>query len=148
MSSSAEALRLTRTFEAELRAVEEGHHAIALDGPGRFRVVSDVRPTEWRYTVRAEAGIVTGPDPVVWGPRFTCDHLLVMGTMHRYTTTLAGLTACKHAALVARRLAREGLLEFDPELGWAAPDDAALRAHLEAPPVGRTVDDDDLFANL
>jgi hypothetical protein len=119
---------LSRTIAAEARAVEEGHHAWA-DGR-RFRIVSDT--TDLRYLVSV-AGM--GDANVL----FICDHPIVRGFSTRPHATNPGDATCKHAALVARRLEREGHLMWT-DTGWkltpatAAIVDAELAARRPADP--------------
>lgn len=99
-------------FRAEMRAVEEGHRAILVDHStdrvgyhGLFRVVSETWPDE-RWLVN------------VW-----VDH--APGTLVRTTCTcVSGQTRyqlpvpCKHGALVARRMEREGRAVWRDGLWW------------------------------
>lgn len=139
---------LTRTFHAELRGVEEGHHARreADDDPTVYRVVSDVRPDEWRYRVHvAPAYLAHG---AIAAPEFQCDHLLVQTiSIASVRSESPGLTPCKHAARVARRLEREGLIRWHEVYGWIEADGAKLLTALRPPP-RRSVSDADLFDNL
>lgn len=106
-----------RNLAAEVRAVEEGHRAL-LNGripvalPASFcNVVSDTKPGK-RYQVRASA---SPAGPII----FTCepqgrhayedDHLGLTGE--------PGIVCCKHAAVAARRLEREGLARLDATTG-------------------------------
>lgn len=113
-----------RNLAAEVRAVEEGHRAVVQEG-GWVRVVSDVRTGKW---YRVEFAGWRGM-PVV----FTCrpgGDGAYQGD-HRNTTGV-GVTPCKHAALAARRLEREGLAHLDAEGKWISdgpemPADVAAR---------------------
>lgn len=98
-----------RTLAAEARAVAEGHRAY-LNGDGTLRVVSDTKPGK-HYTVRATCGMDEGA-----GAIFTCDPVgnAAYADDHLHTTSREpGHTPCKHAAVAARRLEREGLLRWD-----------------------------------
>jgi hypothetical protein len=116
MSTPAE-----RNLAAEVRGVEEGHHAFLISDPGlmkrdaggraALKVKSDTKPGKW-YGVNATA---SPGGPVV----FSCepfgdhayedDHLLLTGE--------CGIVPCKHAAVAARRLERARLIELDPITG-------------------------------
>ena len=92
-----------RRLAAEVRAVEEGHHAFRIVGsdPEAYVIVSDTEPdTTWKVTAHDVAGAYT----------FWC-------TCH------AGRNArlCKHSQLVARRLEREGRAELTA-WGWVDPN--------------------------
>ena len=109
-----------RAIAAEVRAVEEGHHAFWNDRLACFTVKSDT--TDATYQIRPEA-IVTAPGALV-SLRFVC-------------TCIAGRTSrsllpCKHGALVARRLERMGLAWFDS--GTWRPLGALLEATVSASP--------------
>jgi hypothetical protein len=100
-----------RTVAAEARAVEEGHHAILdHDDKGSFvRVKSDLlghTGKSWKVRVHA-----AGPGlPLI----FDCvpDGEIRDGHLHAAST--GGRTVCKHQALAARRLEREGLARLLP----------------------------------
>ena len=98
-----------RNLEAEVRAVEEGHHALLLrDQRGAYlRVVSDTVPGK-EFRVRAYA-----PQP---GDQlmFECEpHGVEAGVNdHKFRSAPAGIAGCKHAALAARRLERAGIATF------------------------------------
>jgi hypothetical protein len=91
-----------RNVAAEVRAVEEGHRAL-LNEDGSIRVVSDTRPGK---AYRVEFTGIGG------AARFTCrpegDH--AYHDDHRQITAECGALPCKHAAVAARRLERQGLL--------------------------------------
>lgn len=95
-----------RTLAAEARAVEEGHHAILdTDDRGPFaRVKSDILGhTGKSYKVRVHAA---GPGlPLI----FDCEPDGETRDGHQAHSSMGGHTACKHQALAARRLEREGL---------------------------------------
>ena len=84
-------------FGAEQRAVEEGHRAF-VQSNGSFRVVSDTKP-DTSYNV------------TYWG-------VAHIGLIHFHCTCPAGVNRphipvpCKHAALVGRRLEREGFARW------------------------------------
>lgn len=103
---------LSRTIAAEARAVEEGHRAW-LEGR-RFRIVSDTTDLRYRVTV---TGMTDG------GVLFACDHPIVRGFSDRPTASNPGQLPCKHCAIVARRLEREGAVEFAPH-GWVLTPEA------------------------
>lgn len=103
-----------RNLAAEVRGVEEGHHAFLISSVAAraaLKVASDTKPGKW-YGVNATA---SPGGPVV----FSCepfgdhayedDHLLLTGE--------CGIVPCKHAAVAARRLERARLIELDPITG-------------------------------
>jgi hypothetical protein len=81
---------------AEIRAVEEGHNARVLPD-GSILVKAESNPGSYRVFIR---GIVDGM------LRFGCTC-----RSGEYRTSLP--VPCKHAALAARRLEREGLARWD-----------------------------------
>jgi hypothetical protein len=81
---------------AEIRAVEEGHNARVLPD-GSILVKSDSRAGSYRVSIR---GVASG---VLW---FGCTC-----RSGEYRTSLP--IPCKHAALAARRLEREGLARWE-----------------------------------
>lgn len=114
-------------LRAEIRAVEQGHRALLVSGvqQGRKRSAHAVREKlhdlSWdridysvvsncrhqlRHTVKAFLD-----DGLYRAARFQCS--CEAGT-HRVWAPIP----CKHAALVARRLEREGLLVWDRGLWW------------------------------
>ncbi len=99
MQSTAE-----RNLAAEVRAVEEGHRA-RLDGAS-IVVTSD---THHGKQFRVSAGSVPG-QPI----SFTCtpEGVDAYRNDHGRCTAAPGVCGCKHAALAARRLEREGLAEL------------------------------------
>ena len=133
------------TIAAEARAVEEGHHAVlGHDSAGTYlRVVSDTTPGLW-YRVSAE--VAGGGQPVHWDCRPSAE-----GASHGHLANALGRTPCKHMALAARRLEREGLivLSLGALVGqgtsqWLATDQAALlapRAEAERPRLHVVPDD-------
>lgn len=102
-----------RTIDAEVRAVEEGHHARLGGGGKRFLVKSDTKlDTTYRVGVQLVAGVVV----------FECDHISYWAPGEPPQRTFV---PCKHGALCARRLEREGMLRWDGER-WQ-PTDRVLR---------------------
>ena len=116
-----------RNLAAETRAVEEGHRAIS-DGY-RYRIVSDTDPDKhYRVTPSAHAA----GDFV----SFSCSPTHDGAADHGYAYSGApGTAGCKHAALAARRLEREGRARLDEAGRWVAlgPVGAALEAILNRP---------------
>jgi hypothetical protein len=87
------------TINAEARAVEEGHHAFVVEG-GAIEVVSDSNPgVRYRLTYRGVGSYLV----------VSCS---CPAGSHGRSVALGHL-GCKHAALVARRLEREGLAHWD-----------------------------------
>lgn len=152
MGSGAEVDAVTRTFQAELRAVEEGHRARRRepDDPTVYLVTSDTRPGDWTYTVHVDFGYVPRDErdergALAAAPTFSCDHLAVQGITHAMARSVGpGLAPCKHAAVVARRLEREGLIRWDEYLAWVESPERSLAVTLRAPRRS-TVTDADLF---
>jgi hypothetical protein len=94
---------------AEIRAVEEGHNARVLPD-GSILVKAESHPGSYRVTIRGlDHGIL----------RFGCDC-----RSGQYRTALP--VPCKHAALAARRLEREGLARWD-DGSWRLRDRAQVR---------------------
>jgi hypothetical protein len=81
---------------AEIRAVEEGHNARVLPD-GSILVKAESNPGSYRVFIRRVA------DGVLW---FACTC-----RSGQYRTSLP--VPCKHAALAARRLEREGLARWE-----------------------------------
>lgn len=135
MSSPRTAAR--RNLDAEVRAVEEGHRAF-VDGAS-IVVVSDTHHGK-RYRVHAHAGVAGSLITFQCAPEgnrcYSDDHLATAGA--------PGVTPCKHAALAARRLEREGLAELDADFHWTATPLAGQLAPAPAP----VVEDDDPFAGI
>jgi hypothetical protein len=120
-----------RNLAAEVRGMEEGHHAwlvtdeaFALTGAGpqraALKVKSDTKPGKW-YGVDANA-LPAGPVSFTCCPfgdhAYEDDHLLLTGEL--------GIVPCKHAAVAARRLERAGLVHLDPLTGtWLDTREAA-----------------------
>ena len=101
---------VTFAVNAEVRWVEQGHHAFFIAGPDRrFECVSDSKPGV-RYSLQAEAR--SGPDGFVIHVSCSCpsgqnrDHLPI---------------PCRHAAGIARRLVREGLAVLGLDLVYRLP---------------------------
>lgn len=96
-----------KNLAAEVRGVEEGHKVFAQPG-GHYSVVSDTHHQK-SYRVDALPTPAGHPIPFLCQPEgnkaYTDDH--------RVKSDGAGVTGCKHAALVARRLEREGKASFD-----------------------------------
>lgn len=81
---------------AEIRAVEEGHNARVL-ADGSVLVKAESNPGSYRVTIRGiDDGVL----------RFACSC-----RSGEYRSTLP--VPCKHAALAARRLEREGLARWE-----------------------------------
>lgn len=97
-------------FNAEVRAVEEGHHAFVQPG-GSCEVKSDSHP-DLRYTIRF-FGRSSG---MIW---FTCTCPSGQNRNHLPVP-------CKHSALVARRLVREKLAVLREGLWWVSEHAASL----------------------
>src|SRR5919204_1624718 len=97
------------SLAAEIRAVEEGHNARVLPD-GAILVKAESHPGSYRVTIR---GIDHG---ILW---FGCDC-----RSGQYRTALP--VPCKHAALAARRLEREGLARWD-DGSWRPHDRAQIR---------------------
>jgi len=123
-----------RNLAAEVRAVEEGHHA-RLDGAG-IVVTSDTRHAK---SYRVAAAAVSAGQPVT----FTCtpEGDGAYDGDHRHVVGVPGVVPCKHAALAARRLEREGLAEL--VAGRWVTTHLAQRVAAPAPPI-----DDDPFAGV
>jgi len=99
---------------AECRAVEEGHHCRLAPDRSHFLVRSENRPATYEVRASAIGGLVS----------FSCT--CPFGTHHQ--PPAAGLAGCKHGALAARRLEREGLARFDGEHWRTTPKADALAA--------------------
>lgn len=119
--------KMERTLAAEVRGVEEGHHAFLAGG--KIRVKSDsTEGLNWLVTATAnnvDGGLILfrcSPD----NPRLAHGH----GHRPGYCTD-QGALPCKHAGVAARRLEREGLIRFahgDGEqgtTGWVVTAKAA-----------------------
>jgi hypothetical protein len=85
---------------AEIRAIEEGHNARVLPD-GSILVKAESQPGSYRVLLRGVA------DGVLW---FRCSC-----RSGEYRTSLP--VPCKHAALAARRLEREGLARWEDGSG-------------------------------
>lgn len=95
--------RVSRSLAAEVRAVEEGHRAFVQED-GSIKVVSDTRPGKW-YRVTFTAPAVGDPITFYCQPEGTAAY----SDDHKARRGNPGTLACKHAAVAARRLEREGL---------------------------------------
>lgn len=94
-----------RNLAAEVRAVEEGHRAFVMPG-GWVRVVSDTHAGKtYRVEFVAVGGLVSFSCRPEGEHAYTDDHLAA--------SAAPGVTPCKHAALAARRLEREGLARLE-----------------------------------
>lgn len=102
---------------AELRAVEEGHHARWDADRGVFLVKSDTGPRTYEVSVQA---VVYADDSAVL--RFSCTCL--GSSRGRGDKPVR----CKHAALVGRRLERSGLATWDGDTAPWRPTGALLAA--------------------
>ena len=94
---------------AEVRAVEEGHNARVLPD-GSVLVKAESHPGSYRVVIRGIAGGVL---------RFGCTC-----RSGAYRTTLP--VPCKHAAVAARRLEREGLARWEDGT-WRLRERAQVR---------------------
>jgi hypothetical protein len=94
---------------AEIRAVEEGHNARVMPD-GSVLVKAESNPGSYRVVIRRVA------DGVLW---FGCSC-----RSGAYRTSLP--VPCKHAAVAARRLEREGLARWD-DGGWRLRERAQVR---------------------
>lgn len=102
-------------IEHEVNAVEEGHHAFIETGKG-LRVKSDTTDDVYHVHAYTTGGRVM----------FTCDHPVVRGFKKEAATSEWGRVPCKHAALAARRLEREGFVRWENGEWWAT--EAGTRA--------------------
>lgn len=94
---------------AEIRAVEEGHNARVLPD-GSILVKAESHPGSYRVVLRRI------DEGVLW---FGCSC-----RSGEYRTSLP--VPCKHAALAARRLEREGLARWEDGV-WRLPERAQVR---------------------
>jgi hypothetical protein len=94
---------------AEIRAVEEGHNA-RVRPDGSILVKAESHPGSYRVAIRGVDGGVL---------RFGCSC-----RSGEYRTSLP--VPCKHAAVAARRLEREGLARWDDGL-WRLRERAQVR---------------------
>lgn len=107
---------LDYSIRAEQRAVEEGHHAW-LNDDGSIKVHSDSQPgVHYRVEFEDVGGAI----------RFRCN---CPAGEHRRE-----LVPCKHAALAARRLEREGLAEWRYGI-WYVPEHLRPRLPILADPL-------------
>ena len=111
MEEMLDTIQLRRRYglAAEIRAVEEGHNARVLPD-GSVMVKAESQPGSYRVAIR---GI---DDGVLW---FGCSC-----RSGEYRTTLP--VPCKHAALAARRLEREGLARWEDGT-WRLRERAQVR---------------------
>lgn len=105
-----------RNLNAEVRAVEEGHRAF-MQNDGRRDWVQVVSDTHHGKTYRVDFLAFDVDNPIV----FTCTPhgTAAYSGDHLVRQVEAGVTGCKHAALAARRLEREGQAELRGGL-WVA----------------------------
>lgn len=110
-----------RNLAAEVRGVECGHRAIVLPG-GAIKVVSDTHHGK-HYVVTFAAASVGGRVAFTCTPHgsqaYRDDHLTT-------TSRCAGLVPCMHAAIAARRLERERLIDLNDRGEWIATPRAAI----------------------
>lgn len=118
-----------RNVGAESRAVEEGHRAQVQPG-GWVKVVSDTHGDIGKWF---HVEFVTHIDGLISfscrpeGPKaYKDDHLAA--------SAAPGTVPCKHAALAARRLEREGLARYDNHGRWVVDESLLdwIRAKIEA----------------
>jgi hypothetical protein len=111
MEEMLDAIRRRRLdgLAAEIRAVEEGHNARVLPD-GSVLVKAESRPGSYRVVLRAIA------DGVLW---FGCSC-----RSGEYRASLP--VPCKHAAVAARRLEREGLARWE-DGSWRLRERAQVR---------------------
>lgn len=99
------------TLAAECRAVTEGHRALLtgekLNGMSVIKVVSDTTPDRWYQVI--------GTIDVIGMARFEC-----WANDPDFKHGSRKAVPCKHAALAARRLEREGLLKWHEGAWWAS----------------------------
>ena len=113
MEEMLEAISRHRLYglAAEIRAVEEGHNARVMPD-GSILVKAESNPGSYRVYIRGiDDGVL----------RFGCTC-----RSGEYRTSLP--VPCKHAALAARRLEREGLARWDEDLGGWSPRRPAVPA--------------------
>jgi hypothetical protein len=101
-----------RNIRAERRAVEEGHHAF-VQPDGSILVVSDTHEGKRYRVTYADSGN---------GIRFECKPEGAHAFKDDHLDAIAepGVAPCKHSALAARRLEREGLAVFLDVGVWVA----------------------------
>ena len=132
------AVDLPYAVRAEVRAVEQGHKSY-VGRNGTYRVVSDTRAGV-AYTVTP----YLTDEPGAWVfINCTCPASA--------RSTRSRLCPCKHAALVGRRLEREGKVVYDPALdGWVVPGERPVPTDEEIRAVFRSValPYDDLLESL
>jgi hypothetical protein len=101
-----------RNIRAERRAVEEGHRAMVQDD-GSIKVVSDSYDGKHYVVTYVDSGN---------GIRFSCrpEGRMAYRDDHLELDAEPGVAPCKHAAVAARRLEREGLAVFIDAGIWRA----------------------------
>lgn len=116
-----------RNIDAEVRGVEEGHRAFVQDD-GSIEVISDTHhEKQYRVTYRASTidGLVSFECKPKGNRCYKDDHLA--------TSPRPGLVGCKHAAIAARRLEREGLITLFEGIWFVTEDVLAIeRARIAA----------------
>jgi hypothetical protein len=120
-----------RSDAAERRAVEQGHYA-RVQPDGSVLVKSDTRPGK-SYRVTFSAYGVDEPITFTCRPEGSGSY----ADDHRDLTGKPGACFCKHAALAARRLRREGLARrTGPLFGslWVMTERAAALTEARLPP--------------
>jgi hypothetical protein len=101
---------ISRTIDAEARAVEEGHRARL--GDAAIVVKSDTTDgLDWHVTAAA-------PFHMNAAIQFTCAPSRLVDNGHHELRGEPGALPCKHAGVAVRRLEREGLARFDAQWGW------------------------------
>lgn len=128
-----------RNVAAEVRAVEEGHRA-RVQEDGSVNVTSDTHGDlgKWFHVtfVAHVDGLISFSCRPEGPMAYKDDHLAASST--------PGSTPCKHAALAARRLEREGLAQYDGHGRWSVA--TSLLAQIQAKVEARTPAD--LLAGL
>lgn len=109
-----------RSLAAEVRAVEEGHHAF-LDRDENGPYIWVVSDTYLGKSYRVTATSLGPGEPIT----FTCvpRRLHAFKDDHLHLTGAAGMLPCKHAGVAARRLERTGYARWDGGM-WYATDKA------------------------
>jgi hypothetical protein len=107
-----------RNLAAEARAVEEGHRAV-LDNDGSKPFIKVVSDTHEGKAYRVDAMPVGMAGEAV---AFVCQPTgrKAFQDDHYVSSAEPGVTACKHAAVAARRMEREGLIELADDGYWRA----------------------------
>lgn len=126
MATRRRAPAAERNLNAEVRAIEAGHHARLQPG-GWVKVTSDTHGDIGKaYRVEFEASAIYGLVTFTCKPEgpkaYQDDHLA--------TSAQPGVAPCMHCALAARRLHREGLIAVDADDGlWHVIVDGELIRH-------------------